>query len=85
MTTIDRATQLSDATFSGIEVAFYYLFATPVGGVIWGVLAFLVLYSIAADAEERNADERRRALAEQRRAEEQRRIDHRGIKGWRED
>jgi hypothetical protein len=55
MTTIERANQLSDATFSNIEVAFYYLFATPIGWTFWGVLAFLIVWGILSDAADRPA------------------------------
>lgn len=53
MTTIDHANQLSNATFSSIETAFYYLFATPAGWTFWGVLALYVLYGILSDVADR--------------------------------
>ena len=42
MTTAQRAEQLSDATFSGVETAFLYMFTTPAGWVILGVVGSVV-------------------------------------------
>ena len=58
MTTIDRATQLSDATSSGSRTSERLRLTSRSAGHL-GVLARLVLYSIATDAEESHADERR--------------------------
>ena len=75
MTTIDRASQLSDATFANIEVAFYYLFATPAGWTFWGVLALLIIWAILSDAEAMAAERRRLERGAQLRAEQQQRLE----------
>jgi hypothetical protein len=73
MTPIEHAQQLSDATFFNIETAFYYAFATPIGWTFWGVLAFLIVWGIASDAEQTNASVMRARHAARLREEAQQR------------
>jgi hypothetical protein len=64
MTTLERANQLSDATFSNIEIVFYYLFATPIGWTFWGVLAGLIIWGFLIDLAELPPKQSKEAIAE---------------------